>query len=871
MRDLSRVPAVVALPVVAALYIAAGKFGLSLAFVNASASAVWPPTGIALAALLVLGTRAWPGILIGAFVTNITTAGGLGTSAAIAAGNTLEAVFAAALVRRFANGLAAFDRPADTFRFAALAGLVATLVSATLGVTSLCLGGLARWPAFGGVWLTWWLGDVAGALVVAPLLVLWAHPAPAPGPRGRGFEGVLLFATLAAVGLVVFGRISPIADAGYPLEFLCFPVLAWAAFRFSPRIASVNVVLLAWIAIRGTVSGAGPFARDSPNQSLLLLQSFMAVISVMMLAVSAAVTERSRATGALQELSAELERRVEARTAEFVAANAALLREVRERAGAQVLLAMSEARLREAQALAHIGSWEWDVRQDSIWWSDELHEIYGLHGSAPMHYDVYVAAIHPDDRAGVQRTVADALARRDSFTMEHRIVRSDGAERIVRGRGRVVADGAGVPVRMLGTTEDITDSRIAEEQRARLAREQAARREAEEANRLKDQFLAMLSHELRTPLNAISGWVQLLETGRLDADDTRRAIATIARNVDLQSRLISDILELSRMAFRRLDLVLQPTRLVGVVERMMDTLAPEAESRRITLRFVHSGAETVMGDADRLQQVIGNLLSNAFKFTPEGGTVSLTISHTGSQVVMCVEDTGPGIEPEFLPHVFEHFRQSDSSSTRSQGGLGLGLAIVRSLVELHGGAVAAENRSDTSGARFTVTLPRIELPADALATPSASSRALEHAADVLHGIRVLVVEDDPDTRAMLCALLTASGAAVEVAASAAEALDSLNRERPDVVLSDIGMPGMNGHELIGRIRQRPSERGGRVPAIAVTAFAGAEDARQALAAGFDAYLSKPVRATELVARVKEVLGHSSSMLTNPPGSNPART
>ncbi len=291
----------------AAVYFAAGKFGLTLAFVHANATAVWPPTGIALAAFLLLGYRVWPGVLVGAFLVNLTTAGSVATSLGIAVGNTLEAIVGAYLVNRFANGRDAFDRPRDIFRFALLAALLSTTVSATLGVTSLCLGGFADWAHCKPIWITWWLGDVAGDLVVAPVLLLWSVKRHGRWKPGRTIEGVALLLGLILVGQFVFGGYFPSEVKDYPLEFLCIPLLLWAAFRFGQRGAATGVLILSAIAIRGTLHGFGPFARGTQNEALLLLQAFIAVIAVTKLAVAAVVTERSR----IQEALAMLESAVQ--------------------------------------------------------------------------------------------------------------------------------------------------------------------------------------------------------------------------------------------------------------------------------------------------------------------------------------------------------------------------------------------------------------------------------------------------------------------------------------------------------------------------------------------------------------------------------
>jgi PAS domain S-box-containing protein len=857
----SRTYDILAVLAVTAAYVAAGKAGLSFASLNPSASAVWPPTGIALAALLVLGTRVWPGVLLGAFLVNITTAGTPLTSLGIAIGNTLEGVLGCYLVRRFAGGRQVFDQPTSIFQFTALAGAVATAVSATIGVTMLSFGGLARWSDLGPIWLTWWLGDAAGALVVTPLITLWALDRRAPWRPRRWAELGLLFLTVAAAGLFVFSDWSLFHQSHYPLEYLCIPPLLWSAFRFGQRECASAMVVLTAIAIRGTLEGHGPFAGRAPNESLLLLQGFMAVLSVTTLATAAAVVGRRRVEHSVRQLNEDLERRVAERTDQLWQSNEQLRHQILMRAEARSSLERSEARLREAQRAARLGSWEWDVPRDSMWWSEELYSIYGIHpASFSSNYESYLDRIHPEDRANAREVVSAALREKRPFALEHRIVRPDGTVRVVLGQGDVLLDHHGRPARIVGTTQDITEHKVAENERVTLTREQAAREEAEKANRLKDEFLATLSHELRTPLNAIAGWANLLKEGTLDAATTARAVETIDRNVKIQSHLISDILDISRMTSGLLDLRFQPVSLVTAIEGALDTMGPMAHTRRVELlRELEPLSGPVLGDPDRLQQIVWNLLANGIKFAPEGGHVTVRLTQEGSCARILVEDDGPGIEPEFLPYVFERFRQKDSTGTRWHGGLGLGLAIVRHLVELHRGTVSASNRAERKGASFLVILPLAGAPETGRAVePSprgADGRdAREESARLLIGRRILLVEDDQDSRELIAMFLTGCGADVRTVGSAGEAVASFAARRPDLLISDIAMPGESGYALIQQIRALPPERGGEVPAVALTAYAGPEDVVKALRAGFDAHMAKPVEMRDLAARLGDLLG-----------------
>jgi signal transduction histidine kinase len=398
--------------------------------------------------------------------------------------------------------------------------------------------------------------------------------------------------------------------------------------------------------------------------------------------------------------------------------------------------------------------------------------------------------------------------------------------------------------------------RVEAERAALLEREQAARAHAESVNRMKDEFLATLSHELRTPLNAILGWAHLLTSGQRDQAMTERALNVIRNNAQAQSQLIEDILDVSRIIGGKLRLTLGQVQLRDVIEAALDSVSPAAQAKGITIEREYEEVEPITGDKDRLQQVVWNLLSNAVKFTPKEGRVTVSLTKQGSDAVLTVADTGIGIHPDFLPYVFDRFSQADSSATRRHGGLGLGMAIVRYLVELHGGTVRAYSEGENKGATFTAVLPmRMEVRArdsgptlDAAAYEQGPTEDLPH----LEGISILVVDDEPDSRGFLCTLLENQGATVASAGSTAEALEVFGRTKPDVLVSDIGMPGEDGYELIRKIRALAPLQGGRTPAVALTAYVRAQDARAALRAGYQRHIGKPVVITELIAAVADL-------------------
>jgi PAS domain S-box-containing protein len=398
---------------------------------------------------------------------------------------------------------------------------------------------------------------------------------------------------------------------------------------------------------------------------------------------------------------------------------------------------------------------------------------------------------------------------------------------------------------------DITDRKQAEGERTLLLEsEQAAREAAEAANAIKDEFLALLSHELRTPLTSILGWSGLLTGGNLNSAESHHALEVIVRNARAQRQLIDDLLDISRIITGKLRLNVRRVHLASIIEAVVDGVRPASDAKSINLHTtLDPKISPIQGDPDRLQQIIWNLLTNAIKFTPKGGRVMVRLERLHSNVELTISDTGQGIDPELLPHIFDRFRQSDSSSTRRHGGLGLGLSIVRQLVELHGGSVTAQSAGMGKGTTFKVILPLMsvhqELSDLDVTLHIIASKPLTERQPWLNGLRVLVVDDEADARALIAAVLTGRGAEVIAVGSAGEALEEMARQRFDVLVSDIGMPEMDGYALISKIRQLPVERGGKIPAAALTAYAAVEDRMRILSAGYQMHIPKPVEPAEL--------------------------
>jgi PAS domain S-box-containing protein len=976
--------------IVAGLYFLAAKLGLSLAFLNASVSPVWPPTGVAIALVLWLGYRSAPGVLLGALIANyMLTDVPLATAAGISAGNTLEAITAVYLVRRFVGSGSPFNRAIDVLKFVVFAAILSTAISATIGNVSLCVAGAASWKNFGWLWLTWWSGDAVGALVITPLILSWVEK-PIDLWRGwRLLEAALLLVLLSLLSVTVYTNLFLSAGPVRPWGHVTIPLLLWAAFRFGPRGVSTAMAVLSAIAIWGTINGYGGFAVFGENEALLYLQAYLANLMITTLSLAAIITERKQASRdlggsltvtrilaespALSDALPRILQRIchtfgwevgamwapdagagvlrclkvwpsqgsskgskfEAMTYEstfssgiglpgrvwktlrpawipdvtkddnfprapgaaaaglhaafafpilsgekFVGVMEFLSHEIREpdetllatfhgigsqigqfveRKQSEQELFESRERLVMAMTASGMGAWTHDLDETNrVQWSPELEAIFGLApGEFPETEEAFFEFVHLEDRESLGHAVSEAIANRTDYEVDFRYSTRDGKPGWMSGRGRAFYDASGKPYRLAGLGWDITERKRAEVERERLIeREHAARTEAEEANRIKDEFLATLSHELRTPLTAMLGWLTILRRERLDKETTQQAIETIERNARAQAKLIEELVDVSRIVGGKLILEMRPTSLLQVIEAAVEVVRPAASAKGIHIGInADSSVGLVLGDPTRLQQIIWNLLSNAVKFTPRDGSVHVSTRRAGLSAEMIVQDTGMGISPDFLPHVFERFRQAEAPMTRSHRGLGLGLAIVRHLTELHGGTVSAESPGEGLGATFTVRLPLAAMPSEETASRLLDESAARREATTrlaLAGVRVLVVEDEPDACALLALILESSGATVVGVESAPEALTNLQIFKPDVLLSDIGLPIESGYELIRKVRSLSSEAS-QIPAIALTAFATEEDRRLALAAGFQVHLTKPVEPSVLVETIERLV------------------
>jgi signal transduction histidine kinase/CheY-like chemotaxis protein len=667
----SRWRAFLAAAFLAAVYFVAGKLSLKLAFLNASASPVWPPSGIAIAALLLFGYRLWPGIFVGAFFVNLFTAGKIVASIGIAAGNTLEGVLAVWLIEHVASGVRAFDRAYDVFRFA-LALAISTSLCATIGVTTLALGGLANWAKYAEVWLTWWTGDFSGAIIFAPVLILWLGHSWRRINVARDAEVAILLVLLAILSEVVFGGWFVISSLNYPIAFILGPIIAWTAFRLTPRETATSMFVLSAISVWGTLHRFGPFVRSDENQSLLILQSFNVLTTITAVALAAGMSERRRAEIAL------------------------------------------------------------------------------------------------------------------------------------------------------------------EQQRASV----------EAANRTKDNFLAMLSHELRTPLTPVLAALDAMKTEQQPPREAEKTFAMMRRNIELESQLIDDLLDLTRITKDKLQLDLQHVDAHQAVRNVVEMCASAANEKQLHVRFdLQARDYQVMADPAKFQQIIWNLFKNAIKFTGESGEITFaSANHLPHILSLAVTDTGIGIEPEIMARIFNPFEQGERSFQRRFGGLGLGLTISKSLAQAHGASLIAKSEGLNQGATFLLTMKTAQLEKTDIAHAPEPQVPPE-------GLRILLVDDHPDTCAALERLLKLRGHHVTAAHDMRSALERAGDVGSfDLLISDVGLPDGNGMDLLRVLRTRRPIRG-----IAISGFGMDADIGKSLEAGFSEHLVKPVKLEKLEAAIARVM------------------
>jgi two-component system cell cycle sensor histidine kinase/response regulator CckA len=833
----------------AAIYFIAGHLGLRLAFVHSSATAVWPPSGIALATLLVLGYRVWPGILIGAYLVNVTTAGSVATSVGIAAGNTLEGVLGAYLVNRFAGGRQAFDRARDFFKFVLLASLGSPAVSATVGVTSLSLGGFARWPDFGPIWLTWWLGDAVSILVVAPLLVLGSSGTPVPWRRRQMFEAATLMVSLFLVGQAVFGGLT-FKTKNYPLEFVCIPFLLWVALRLGRRLVAIAIFELAAIAIWGTTRGFGPFVEETQNESLLLLQAYIGVVAVMSMAVATLVRERQGAEAALRSAHDELELRVRERTAALSGANAALATEMAERQGI-------EEQLRKSEEEYHL---LFDRNPHPMWVFDaETLAFLAVNDAAVHHYGysreellgMTIDEIRPPEDVpppdpsmpgqSAEPPMSTAIGLSRHRKKDGTVIQVDVASTPIGFRGRKAR---------LVLAVDVMEKRNLEAQLLQSQKMEVVGRLA-----------GGIAHDFNNLLGVITGYGELLRN-RLDDARLRKYADDILKAAERAAALTQQLLAFSRKQ------VQQPRILnLNFAVEHMDGMLRRLIGEDIQLVTVLKDVGPIKADQGQVDQVLMNLVINARDAMPNGGRLVVETDavdldegyarlhgdvRPGPYVMLAVTDTGHGMTPEVKARLFEPF-----FTTKEAGkGTGLGLATVHGIVKQSGGHVFVYSEPG-AGTTFKVYFPQ--------AAPSVDSGPSGVEEEAPRGDEtILVVEDEAALREITRECLENRGYTVLEAAHGMGALElsQVYKAPIHLLITDVIMPGLTGRELAQRLTaERPEMK-----VIYMSGYTDDAVIRRGVLAEETPFVQKPFTAAHLDRKVREVLdgrGVSDTVGTDP--------
>ena len=536
--------------------------------------------------------------------------------------------------------------------------------------------------------------------------------------------------------------------------------------------------------------------------------------------------------------------------------------DVTERKLTEIELSDARVRLESTLTAGEIGTWMWYIADNTVVADKNLARMFSVseEDANGGKIENYIRAIHPEDRERVAAIIAQAIETGEDYEADYRLVSPKGNICWVIARGTVEYDREGSAVSLPGVVLDITGRKEAEFERELLFIEARKAREiAERANRSKDEFIALVSHELRSPLNAMLGWTRILQKKQADEKTTEYALDVIVKNARSQSRLIEDLLDIARIGEGKLRLEMYATEILPIINAAVETIKPAADAKNIRIvKTFDPTADFISGDDDRLRQIVENLLSNAVKFTPEGGKIEIILKRDGNQAQIIVSDTGQGITADFLPQIFERFKQADPSTTRRHGGLGIGLSLARDLVELHGGTISAQSEGEGTGATFIFTLP---LRSVKPIKQNSGSEGNMSSQGKLYGFWILAVDDEADAREIVSFMLQINGAKVTTANSAVEALEILNDcngRLPDILLSDISMPFESGYALVQKVRALPFEKGGQIPAVALTAFNRPEDREAAFEAGFQKHLGKPVDMDALIAAIVETAGVKQS-------------
>ncbi len=837
-----RAPATYALEfgLIALVYFVLAKGGLALASINPNATPIWPPTGFALAAVLIRGYRVAPAILAAAFAVNMTIPGTIATSFAIGLGNTLEAIVGGWMINRWCGGLDTYATPGGVGRFAFLS-FFPSAISPTIGVTTLALAGFAEAAKFGSIWLTWWLGDLAGALVITPVIVLWARSDRKSLRSLELRESLLLFAGTCAIGVLAFSPLIKQTAERAPLGFLAVLPLLWAALRRGQRDTATVALILSCFAVWATIAGGGPFARGSLNESFLLLLMFMISIAVPSLALSADAAVRERTEEELRRAQDELSQRIHQRTAALSAANAALQNEVDNRRRIEAELDEQKRYLVEAQRLANLGSWVRDVERDAVTWSDQLYEIHGLQRDQfEGTLEGFFKLVHPDDRERVRAEVARALRDGQGFQSERRIVRPSGEVRHLQTIVELIKDEHGHVVRMIGIAQDVTERKEAENALDRT-REQLAQVQKMEAL---GQLTGGIAHDFNNLLMIVSGHAEMLRR-RVSEPKLLQGIEAILSAAHRGESLTRQLLTFSR----RQPLNPVPVDLRQRVEAMRAMLGSSLRGNISLVVDIPADLWSVEVDVAELELALVNISVNARDAMPQGGTFTISARNVpappggrggakslGDHVELALADTGSGIPPDIITKIFDPF-----FTTKAVGkGTGLGLSQVYGFAQQSGGAVTVASEVGR-GTTLTLHLPRSR------AAAAAVHEALGTDVPRQGEGTVLVVEDNPEVCEVTATLLEQIGYRVLRAENAGDALAVLrDGKQVDLVFSDIVMPnGMNGIHLAQELTERD-------PTIRVLLTTGYSDVAAAAETRFP-ILRKPFELSALERAVREAI------------------
>jgi PAS domain S-box-containing protein len=824
----------------AALYFAAAKLSLLLAIPPGYATAVWAPSGLALAALLLAGNRVWPGIWLGAAFANVTVQSSALAAVFIGTGNTLEAVVGASLIRHFIGVPRRFDRGEDVFKFVGLVA-IASVVAATIGALSIAATGAIRWADFPAHWWTWWQGDTTGIIIVTPLILLWTDTPPQARPLSRKLEAMGFALGLALAAYVVVGT-DVIAGTHGPsplLLFLSFPFIIWAAFRFDEREVAATIAALCVIAIASTLVGQGPVSSDSINTSLMLLLSFIGIAAVTGLVLSAVVEERRRATQALRQARDGLALQVAERTRALEQTNQTLQRDIAARAKLEEEFKRSEEKFRlMVEGIRDYAIFMLDPDGTVASWNAGAEKIKGY--KAEEIIGQHFSRFYPQEaiESNYPQQELQIATKHGRFEDEGWRLRKDGTAFWANVIITALRDAEGRLRGFAKVTRDMTERKRVEA--------------LEHGEREINEFLAMLAHELRNPLAPIRNALDLMRIKSADDSTQEWSRNVIDRQLTQLTRLVDDLYDVGRITSGKITLHKEPVEINAAVLRAVESVQPLADARghALDVRLARDPL-LVDGDLARLSQVVLNLLNNAIKYTPDGGRIEVEVAAEADLAMVRVKDTGIGMGADLISKVFDLFVQGERALDRAEGGLGIGLTLVKRLVALHGGDVLALSEGRGRGSEFVVRLPALaRKPAKSGAASAARPR------EPRGHKRVLVVDDNRDSADTMTALLLAWGHEVRTLYDGQSVISIVAEYRPDVVLLDIGLPNTNGYDLARQLRQSESSR--HIVLVACTGYGQDDDRRRVREAGFDHHLLKPLESEALEKIIDSVPAHAAS-------------